>query len=100
MQGRFKTTGGKLVIVDFDIAHGQLRNVVIHGDFFVYPEEAYPLLAAALEGAPVALSADEMAQRLAAAIPPDADLIGTSSEAISTAIQRALAENESEATND
>ena len=43
MQGRFKTAGGKLVVVDFEVEQGRLRNVVIHGDFFVYPEEAYTL---------------------------------------------------------
>lgn len=100
MQGRFKTAGGKLVIVDFDIEQGRLRNVVIHGDFFVYPEEAYPLLAAALEDAPADLPQSVMAERLAAAIPPGADLVGTSPEAIATAIQRGLTANESEAGRD
>lgn len=100
MQGRFKTAGGKLVIVDFDIEQGRLRNVVIHGDFFVYPEEAYPLLASALEGAPADLPQSVMAERLAAAIPPGADLVGTSPEAIATAIQRGLTANESEAGRD
>ena len=96
MQGRFKTAGGKLVVVDFEVEQGRLRNVVIHGDFFVYPEEAYPLLAAALEGAPADLPSMEIAERLAAAIPPDADLVGTSPGAIATAIQRGLTANESE----
>ena len=100
MQGRFKTAGGKLVVVDFDIEQGRLRNVVVHGDFFVYPEEVYPLLAAALEDAPVDLTPDQMATRLAAAIPADAEVIGTSPEAIATAIQRGLTADESETARD
>lgn len=100
MQGRFKTAGGKLVVVDFEVEQGRLRNVVIHGDFFVYPEEAYPLLAAALDGAPADVPSTEIAARLTAAIPPDADLVGTSPEAIAAAIQRGLTANESEAGRD
>ena len=47
--GEFKTPGGKLIAVDFDIVDGELRNVVVTGDFFLYPEEALPVLAGALE---------------------------------------------------
>jgi lipoate-protein ligase A len=100
MQGQFKTVGGKLVVVDFDIEQGRLRNVVIHGDFFVYPEDAFPALAAALEGAPSTLSEGEIAGRLAAAIPPGAEVVGTSPDAIATAIQRGLTANESETGRD
>ena len=100
MQGQFKTVGGKLVVVDFEIEQEQLRHVVIHGDFFVYPEDAFPALAAALEGAPSTLSEAEMAVRLAAASPPGAEVIGTSPEAIATAIHRGIAAHESEATHD
>jgi lipoate---protein ligase len=100
MQGQFKTVGGKLVVVDFDIEQGRLRNVVIHGDFFVYPEDAFPALAAALEGAPSTLSEAEIAARLAAAIPPRAEVIGTSPEAIATAIHRGIAAHESETARD
>jgi len=100
MQGQFKTVGGKLVVVDFDIEQDRLRHVVIHGDFFVYPDDAFPVLAAALEGAPSTLSEAEIAGRLAAAIPPGAEVVGTSPEAIATAIHRALATHESETARD
>ena len=96
MQGQFKTVGGKLVVVDFDIEQERLRHVVIHGDFFVYPEDAFPVLAVALEGAPSTLSEAEIAGRLTAAIPPGAEVIGTSPEAIATAIHRGIVADESE----
>ncbi len=38
--GEYKTPGGKLIAVDFDVIDGTLRNVVVTGDFFLYPEEA------------------------------------------------------------
>jgi lipoate-protein ligase A len=37
MHGEYKTPGGKLVQVDFDLEGEQLRNVVVSGDFFLYP---------------------------------------------------------------
>ena len=40
MHGAFKTPGGKLVQVDFDLEDEILRNVEVTGDFFLYPEEA------------------------------------------------------------
>ena len=44
-----KIPGGKLVVVDFDVIEGRFRNVVISGDFFVYPEEEHPVIANALD---------------------------------------------------
>ena len=40
MHGEYKTPGGKLVRVDFDVRDGGLRDVVVSGDFFLYPDEA------------------------------------------------------------
>ncbi|MGI8486496.1 MAG: lipoate--protein ligase family protein, partial [Thermomicrobiales bacterium] len=40
MHGEYKTVGGKLVIVDFEITSGRLRNVMVSGDFFLYPDSA------------------------------------------------------------
>ncbi|MGH2614401.1 MAG: hypothetical protein ACRDJC_04120, partial [Thermomicrobiales bacterium] len=48
--GEHKTPGGKLIAVEFEVDGGTLRKVVVTGDFFLYPEEALPLLANALEG--------------------------------------------------
>ena len=50
MYGAYKTPGGKLVQVDFDVVDEQLRNVVVSGDFFLYPEEALAPITAAVEG--------------------------------------------------
>ena len=54
-RGEFKTPGGKLIAVEFDVVDGELRNVVVTGDFFLYPEEALPVLAGALENSPATL---------------------------------------------
>lgn len=91
MHGEYKTPGGKLVRVDFDVADGRLANVMISGDFFLYPEEAFDGIAAALEGQPSALDEGALARAVHAAIPPGAELLGTSPEAIAIAVKRGLA---------
>jgi lipoate-protein ligase A len=90
MQGQFKTPGGKLVIVDFQVVDGLLRKVTVHGDFFLYPDEAFPALSAALEGAPAGLSEALIADRVRRGLPAGAELVGASPEAIATAITRGL----------
>ena len=92
MQGQFKTPGGKLVAVDFEIENGLLHHVVVHGDFFLHPDDAFELLAGSIEGAPATLSEAELAARVHAALDGRAELIGSSPEAIATAITRGIAE--------
>ena len=38
--GEYKTPGGKLVVADFAVRDGAVRDLVVSGDFFLYPEEA------------------------------------------------------------
>lgn len=95
MHGEYKTPGGKLVAVDFDVEDDALRDVRLTGDFFLYPEEALADLTAALEGLSVELSESEIAEQVRVAIPRDAELLGSSPEAIGAAVRRALAVDES-----
>lgn len=90
MHGEFKTPGGKLVIVDFDVIDGRLRNVVISGDFFLYPEEELEPLTNALEGVDADLDDESFAERIRIDLHPDTQLLGTSPEAIATAVRRGL----------
>lgn len=91
MHGEYKTPGGKLVAVDFEVEDDTLRDVRLTGDFFLYPEEALADLTAALEGLSVELSESEIAEQVRVAIPRDAELLGSSPEAIGAAVRRALA---------
>jgi lipoate-protein ligase A len=90
LHGAYKTPGGKLIAVDFEEEDGLLRHVVVTGDFFLYPEEALPLLAGALEGSPVALDESIFAARVGAALDGKAELLGSSPEALAAAVIRAL----------
>ncbi len=90
MHGEYKTPGGKLVVVDFDVDDDLLNNVMVSGDFFLYPEETLEQISAALENMPVAASEDEMLRCLEDAIPDDAALVGFSPDAVVTAVKRGL----------
>lgn len=88
MHGEFKTPGGKLVTADFEVRDGRLAGVRISGDFFLYPDDALATIDAALEGAPP--DAD-FAALIAAALPPDVEMLGFSPAAVAEAIRRGLA---------
>lgn len=90
MHGEYKTPGGKLVVVDFDIVDGRFKNMVISGDFFLYPEEEHQALTTALEGVDVELDDESFAERIRMDLHPDAELLGTSPEGIVIAVRRAL----------
>lgn len=90
MHGEYKTPGGKLVVVDFDIEDGRFKNMVISGDFFLYPEEELAALTNALEGVDVDLDDESFAERIRMDLHPDTQLLGTSPEGIVIAVRRAL----------
>ncbi len=89
-RGEFKTPGGKLIAVEFDVVGSVLRNVVVTGDFFLYPEEALPVLARALENTPASLDEASYAARIRTALDSRAELVGSSPEALAVAVVRAL----------
>jgi lipoate-protein ligase A len=90
MHGEYKTPGGKLVVVDFDVAAGTLNDVEVSGDFFLYPEEALGQIAAALEGAPADLPEEALARRVRDALAPGVTLLGFSPEAVGRAVRRGV----------
>lgn len=89
-RGVYKVPGGKLVAVEFAVVDNLLHDVVVTGDFFLYPEEALPVLSSAIEGASVLEDRAALAARIAAAIPGDVELVGASPEALAIAVERGL----------
>ena len=94
MHGDYKTPGGKLVRVDFDVDDNRLRNVVVSGDFFLYPEEVIDDIRAALEGVSADLTETDLAITVAAAIPAGTEWLGSSPNALASAVRRAISETE------
>jgi lipoate-protein ligase A len=78
------------VSVEFAVVNDRLLEVVVTGDFFLYPEEALPVLAFAIEGAAATLDRAALTARIAAAIPDDVELVGASPEALAIAVERGL----------
>jgi lipoate-protein ligase A len=89
-RGEFKTPGGKLIAVDFDVVDDELRNVVVTGDFFLYPEEALSVLSGALENCPATLDKAGYAARVRTALDSSGELVGSSPEALAAAVVSAL----------
>ncbi len=96
MRGEYKTPGGKLVVVEFSVHDGAIHDVAVTGDFFLYPEEALPLLAQSIEGAPVFSTASAIAERVQAVLDEDVSLVGSSAEGIAIAVARALEDMDAE----
>jgi lipoate-protein ligase A len=88
-RAEFKTPGGKLIAVEFEVRDQVLHDVTITGDFFLYPEEALPVLAQALEGMPITLDEAELAARVQMALDEGIELLGSSPQAIAAAVTRA-----------
>jgi hypothetical protein len=91
MHGEYKTPGGKLVAVDFEVRAGQLAGVMVTGDFFLYPEESLEAIAAALEGLPATAGEGEIARAVEANVPPGTEMLGFSPDAVAIAVRRGLA---------
>lgn len=88
--GEYKTPGGKLVIVDFDVTDNRIHNMQINGDFFLEPAEALTALNESLENFDAAATEEQLADQITAAVPTGAQLIGFDPAGIATAIKRAL----------
>ncbi|WP_053205177.1 lipoate--protein ligase family protein [Jiangella muralis] len=89
MHGEFKVPGGKLVVVDLDVLDGVIRHARVSGDFFLEPDDALERIDAALVGAPVSLSAAELAARVDGVL-DGVVMLGFSAEAVAVAVRRAL----------
>jgi lipoate---protein ligase len=94
MHGEYKTPGGKLVRVDFEVEEGLLRDVVVSGDFFLYPEDVLSDITSSLDRLPVNTLEADITSRIAAAIPAGTEWLGSSPEALAIAVRRGLIEGE------
>jgi len=91
LHGEYKVPGGKLVVVDLDVADGLLAAVSVSGDFFLEPDEALLDINRALNGLPETTTAADLSAAVSAALPPAAVLFGFSADAVAVTVRRALA---------
>lgn len=90
MHGEYKVPGGKLVVVDLDDVDGRISGFRLAGDFFLEPDDALPLIDAAVNGLAVDTDAAGIADAVRRALPEGAVLLGFSPEAVAVAVRRAL----------
>ncbi|NVM99194.1 biotin/lipoate A/B protein ligase family protein [Arthrobacter sp. SDTb3-6] len=91
LHGEYKVHGGKLVVVDLDVAEGRLANVSVSGDFFLEPDDALGDINAALTGLSADLPAQDLADAVTAGLDDGVVLFGFSAQAVAIAVRRALA---------
>lgn len=87
--GEYKVPNGKLVIVEFEVDDGRMRNVEVSGDFFLEPAETLARIRDALEDAPADADETALVERLRMRVPADAVLVGLTLEGVATAARRA-----------
>lgn len=90
LHGEYKVPGGKLVVVDLEVANGRFANVSLSGDFFLEPDEALQDINRALTGLPDQSTAADIAAAVTADLPEGAVLFGFSAEAVAITVRRAL----------
>ncbi len=90
MHGEYKVPGGKLVVVDLEVVDGHIDQFRLAGDFFLEPDDALPLIDAAVNGLRADTDAAGIAAAVRAALPVDAVLLGFTPEAVGVAVRRAL----------
>lgn len=99
MHGAYKVPEGKMVVVDVDVVDGRLRDVSLSGDFFLEPDEALDVLAAALDGVAADATVGQLAQVLDDALTLAQDqgrlaapvaMVGFDTRAVAVAVRRAL----------
>jgi lipoate-protein ligase A len=92
MHGEFKVPGGKLVVVDLEVAEGVISEFRLAGDFFLEPDSALEAINAAVVGLPADSDAARFSSVITAALPRDAVLLGFTADAVATTIRRALSQ--------
>lgn len=88
--GEYKVPGGKLVVVDLEVADGRLAAVQVSGDFFLDPDEALDLMDVTLTGLPADADVGTLTRTLDDALPPGVSLAGFDTRAVAIAVRRAL----------
>lgn len=90
MHGEYKVPGGKLVVVDLDIADDRLTNVTVSGDFFLDPDSALDRICDAIESLPQSSTATDIASAIDRNLSVGDVLFGVTSHAVAMAVRRAV----------
>jgi lipoate-protein ligase A len=90
MHGEYKVPGGKLVVVDLEVAGGAIAAAQVSGDFFLEPDSTLDAINAALRGLPADAGEALLAAAVRTGLPAGAVLFGVTPEGVAVAVRRAL----------
>lgn len=90
MHGEYKVPGGKLVVVDFGVEDGRIREFRLSGDFFLEPDDVLADIDAAVIGLSPNSTIDEFASAIERALPTEVHMLGFTPESVGVAIRRAI----------
>jgi lipoate-protein ligase A len=91
VHGEYKVPGGKLVVVDLNVVDGLIEDFHLAGDFFLEPDDALPLIDAAVNGLRAETDSAGIAAAVRQALPDGAVLLGFTPEAVGVAVRRSMA---------
>ncbi|MDY6766483.1 MAG: biotin--protein ligase [Candidatus Nanohaloarchaea archaeon] len=95
MDGRaeLKVEGGKLLRADVTFDE-TIQDVELHGDFFVYPEEALDTLEAALEGVETGAGQERLSELVEHSLDADTRLVGFAPDNVAAVVMEAVQDEE------
>lgn len=88
--GEYKVPGGKLVVVDFEVADERISGFRLSGDFFIEPDDALETIDHAMNGLRPTSTIDEFAEAIRAQLPSEVHLLGFTPESVGVAVRRAI----------
>jgi len=95
MKGRaeLKVEGGKLVRADVSF-DDEIQDVELHGDFFVYPEEALDRVEESQEGADPGADKATLSERIEHSLDDTVRLVGFGPEDVAEVVREAIEDEE------
>jgi len=90
MHGEYKVPGGKLVVVDLELADGHIAQVQVSGDFFLEPDTALEAIDRAVCGLPADANEALIAAAIHVTLGPEVAMYGFGPEAVAIAVRRAI----------
>lgn len=88
--GEYKVPGGKLVVVDLEVAGGRITAAQVSGDFFMEPAEARDAIDAALLGCSADAGEAALTTVVGGVFGPETQAFGITPEGVAVAVRRAL----------
>lgn len=88
-QSELKVPGGKLLRADVQY-EDKITDVELHGDFFIYPEDALDDIEAAFTGLPVAFNEDEAVNSIINNLEDTVELVGFEPKHVAQVVDRAV----------